>query len=113
MRSLRAIRFATKLNFKIDSKVKEAIYEKGDLLGNISNARLFDEFCKIFLNGHGYENYKKLQSFGIAKYLLNLEKSILETKSMMNRSKTLIKGIEMVNLLLQVPSCSNLMAKVN
>ena len=74
MRSLRAIRFATKLNFKIDSKVKEAIYEKGDLLGNISNARLFDEFCKIFLNGHGYENYKKLQSFGIAKYLLNLEK---------------------------------------
>ena len=74
VRSLRAIRFATKLNFKLDSKVKEAIYEKGDLLGNISNARLFDEFCKIFLNGHGYENYKKLQSFGIAKYLLNLEK---------------------------------------
>ena len=74
VRSLRAIRFATKLNFKLDSKVKEAIYEKGDLLGNISNARLFDECCKIFLNGHGYENYKKLQSFGIAKYLLNLEK---------------------------------------
>ena len=53
VRSLRAIRFSNKLNFKIDNLVKEAIYEKGHLLSDISNARLFDEFCKIFLNGMG------------------------------------------------------------
>ena len=80
VRSLRAMRFATKLNFKIDGKVKKAIYKKGDLLDGISNARLFDEFCKIFLNGYGYENFKKLQSYGVAKYLLNLEKKYSENK---------------------------------
>ena len=80
VRSLRAMRFATKLNFKIDSKVKKAIYKKGDLLDGISNARLFDEFCKIFLNGYGYENFKKLESYGVAKYLLNLEKKYSENK---------------------------------
>ena len=80
VRSLRAMRFATKLNFKIDGKVKKAIYKKGDLLDGISNARLFDEFCKIFLNGYGYENFKKLESYGVAKYLLNLEKKYSENK---------------------------------
>ena len=29
VRSLRAVRFATKLNFKIDKQIKDAIYEKG------------------------------------------------------------------------------------
>ena len=53
VRSLRAIRFSNKLNFKIDNLVKDAIYDKGHLLSSISNARLFDEFCKIFLRWHG------------------------------------------------------------
>jgi len=53
VRSLRAIRFSNKLGFKIDNQVKNAIYDKGRLLSNISNARLFDEFCKIFLGGMG------------------------------------------------------------
>ncbi len=70
VRSLRAIRFSNKLNFKIDSKVKEAIYEKGHLLSNISNARIFDEFCKIFLNGMAEMNFNKLSVFGLNKYLI-------------------------------------------
>ena len=70
VRSLRAIRFSNKLNFKIDKEIKEAIYEKGDLLSSISNARLFDEFCKIFLNGMAEKNFKKLLSFGLNKYLV-------------------------------------------
>ena len=51
VRSLRAVRFATKLNFKIDKQIKDAIYEKGYLLSSISNARRFDEFNKIFMQG--------------------------------------------------------------
>ena len=70
VRSLRAIRFSNKLEFKLDKNIKEAIYEKGHLLSNISNARLFDEFCKIFLNGMGEKNFKKLSSFGLNKYLI-------------------------------------------
>jgi len=71
VRSLRAIRFSSKLNFKISNDVKEAIYQKGYLLGNISNARMFDEFCNIFLTKNALNNFNKLDSFGILKYLVN------------------------------------------
>ena len=71
VRSLRAIRFSSKLNFKISNDVKEAIYQKGYLLGNISNARMFDEFCKIFLTKNALNNFNKLEYFGILKYLVN------------------------------------------
>ena len=70
VRSLRAIRFSNKLGFKIDNQVKDAIYDKGYLLAGISNARLFDEFCKIFLNGMGKKNFTKLHSFNLIKYLV-------------------------------------------
>ena len=71
VRSLRAIRFCTKLNFKINNDIKEAIYKKGHLLSSVSNARLFDEFCKIFLNGMAEKNFNKLVSFGLNKYLVS------------------------------------------
>ena len=70
VRSLRAIRFSNKLGFKMDNQVKDAIYDKGYLLAGISNARLFDEFCKIFLNGMGEKNFTKLHSFNLIKYLM-------------------------------------------
>ncbi len=70
VRSLRAIRFSNKLQFKIDSKIKDAIYKQGHLLSHISNARLFDEFCKIFLNGIAEKNFKKLESYGLNQYLI-------------------------------------------
>ena len=73
VRSLRAIRFSNKLEFKIDKKIKEAIYEKGALLAGISNARLFDEFCKIFLSGMAEKNFNKLTSFGLNKYLVTTD----------------------------------------
>ena len=68
VRSLRAIRFSNKLKFKIDTKIKDAIYEKGHLLSSISNARIFDEFCKMFLNGMAEKNFNKLNSFGLSKF---------------------------------------------
>ena len=73
VRSLRAIRFSSKLDFKISNDVKDAIYQKGHLLGNISNARMFDEFCKIFLTKKALNNFNKLDSFGVLKYLINAD----------------------------------------
>tara|TARA_B100000073_G_C23737185_1_gene572548 strand:- start:1168 stop:2400 length:1233 start_codon:yes stop_codon:yes gene_type:complete len=70
VRSLRAIRFSNKLSFKIDKKIKNTIYEKGYLLSDISNARLFDEFCKMFLNGAAEKNFNKLKSFNLTQYLI-------------------------------------------
>ena len=76
VRSLRAIRFCSKLDFKISNDVKDAIYKKGHLLGNISNARMFDEFCKIFLTKKALNNFNKLHSFGILKYLINTDNHV-------------------------------------
>lgn len=73
VRSLRAIRFSSKLKFKISNDIKEAIYKKGNLLENISNARMFDEFCKIFLTKEAQNNFNKLNTFGVLKYLINTE----------------------------------------
>ena len=71
VRSLRAVRFATKLNFKIDKQIKDAIYEKGYLLSSISNARRFDEFNKIFMYGKAQHNFEKLRTFGLLKHLVS------------------------------------------
>ena len=70
VRSLRAIRFSNKLGFKIDKDIKNAIYKKGHLLENISNARLFDEFCKIFLGGIAEKNFNKIVSYNLSRYLI-------------------------------------------
>ncbi len=70
VRSLRAIRFSSKLNFKIAKDIKTAIYEKGYLLQGVSNARRFDEFNKLFMHGKSNANYQKLDSFHLLKYLV-------------------------------------------
>lgn len=89
VRSLRAIRFSNKLGFKIDNQVKDAIYDKGHLLAGISNARLFDEFCKIFLNGMGEKNFTKLHSFNLIKYLVttNLDSNDFSRNMMLSALK--------------------------
>ena len=98
VRSLRAIRFSNKLKFKIDTKIKDAIYEKGHLLSSISNARIFDEFCKMFLNGMAEKNFNKLNSFGLSKFLITTEPdqneftSKLITEALRNTDKRMINN---------------------
>ena len=90
VRSLRAIRFSSKLKFKISNDVKKAIYQKGHLLANISNARMFDEFCKIFLTKKALNNFNKLDSFGVLKYLINTENYIENSFSLRLQHAALI-----------------------
>lgn len=53
VRMLRVIRFAARLQFDIESETEAAIGVCGPLLGEIPPARLFDEFLKLFMAGHG------------------------------------------------------------
>ena len=98
VRSLRAIRFSNKLKFKIDTKIKDAIYEKGHLLSSISNARIFDEFCKMFLNGMAEKNFNKLNSFRLSKFLITTEPdqneftSKLITEALRNTDKRMVNN---------------------
>jgi len=112
VRSLRAIRFSSKLDFKISNDVKEAIYQKGHLLGNISNARMFDEFCKIFLTKKALNNFNKLDTFGVLKYLINTDNyvensfglrfqhaALINTDNRLNESKSVTPGFLIAALL--------------
>ena len=112
VRSLRAIRFSSKLNFKIANDVKEAIYQKGHLLGNISNARMFDEFCKIFLTKKALDNFNKLNAFGVLKYLINTDRhaensfslrfqhaALINTDNRLKASKSVTPGFLIAALL--------------
>lgn len=69
LRILRAVRFATSLDFKISDDVKDAIINNGILLKNLSYNRKKAELTKIFLNQNA--------TYGISLLLeLNLDKHL-------------------------------------
>jgi poly(A) polymerase len=64
VRLLRAMRFAAKLNFKIEAATAEPLPELAYLLTSIPTARLFDEFLKLFFTGHAKATYQQLKRYG-------------------------------------------------
>ena len=52
VRILRAIRFATKLGFEIEPETDAAIPGAAYMISAVAPARLFDELCKLLLQGH-------------------------------------------------------------
>jgi len=61
VRYLRAIRFSAKLGFAIDEDVTAQVEDTADRMEAISNARLFDEFLKLFLSGYGEAAWLQLR----------------------------------------------------
>ena len=60
VRMLRAVRFAAKLDFKIDKTVVDAMAKNVALLPNVPAARLFDEFLKLFQGGFAEKTFELL-----------------------------------------------------
>ena len=109
LRILRAIRFASILDFEIDDKTKNYIVKYGYLLKNLSGSRKKEELNKIFSSVNKDKSKKLLIDLGIDKWLgiknmkdvlmcddiigiwsqLELEEEIPMTKS----EKELIKNI--------------------
>lgn len=69
VRMLRAVRFAAKLDFEIEPGSADPIHELAPLLGGIPAARLFDEFCKLFLSGHAQPVLHLLRQHGLFEQL--------------------------------------------
>lgn len=69
VRMIRAIRFAAKLGFEIESSTKAPIYEMGPLLKEVSHARMFEEVLKLFHSGVAIEVFEKLRHFGLFTYI--------------------------------------------
>jgi poly(A) polymerase len=65
VRMLRAVRFAAKLDFRIDKKTVEAIAESKKLLANVPAARIFDEFLKLFEAGFAERTFTLLRKHGL------------------------------------------------
>ncbi|GGX85401.1 poly(A) polymerase I [Litchfieldella qijiaojingensis] len=65
VRMLRAIRFATKLGFRLDADTEAPIRELAPLLLQIPPARLFDEVLKLFLAGHAVDTFHALRDYGL------------------------------------------------
>jgi len=72
VRMLRAVRFAAKLNFKIEKNAHELIFEMADLLDNIPLARLFDETIKLFQGGYGEKCLYLLREYQLFQLLFPL-----------------------------------------
>lgn len=83
LRILRAIRFATILNFELDCEVISAINEYKHLLKNLSYNRKREELDKIFASGYAKEGINLLLKFGLEKELeLNNLSKVTNTTSL-------------------------------
>lgn len=69
LRILRAIRFATILDFSIDKKTKKYLSKYGYLLKNLSGSRKKEELTKIFSSVNKEKGRKLLLEFKLDKYL--------------------------------------------
>jgi poly(A) polymerase len=69
VRMLRAIRFAAKLEFTLESATAAPIRRLGDLLDHISSHRLFDESQKLLTSGHAERVLELLQEYDLFRHL--------------------------------------------
>jgi len=83
LRILRAVRFATKLGFKLDEEVVQGIKENKELLKNISYERRKEELDKIFTCSNASVGIKLLIDLGLDDVLeLDNLKDIKVTESL-------------------------------
>ncbi len=69
LRMLRAIRFATVLDFDLDEDLKKAIKKNRELLVNLSYFRKKSELDKIFNNQNIKKGLSLIEELGLGKYL--------------------------------------------
>ncbi|MBS3743706.1 MAG: polynucleotide adenylyltransferase PcnB [Wenzhouxiangellaceae bacterium] len=65
VRMLRAIRFKSKLDLKIDAPSEDPIPGMAPLLADIPPARLLDELLKLLLGGRAWEGFRALVAYGL------------------------------------------------
>ena len=77
LRMLRAVRFAVQLDFSISHETSESILKNSNLIKNISQERIRDEFVKIIMSKNPSAGILMLQKFNLLKYIIpELEEGI-------------------------------------
>ncbi len=70
LRMLRAIRFATVLDYKVDNPTWKALVKNADAINDISAERIRDELVKIFLSPHRVRGWDLLDESGLLRVVL-------------------------------------------
>jgi len=70
LRLIRAVRFATRLDFKIEPESKKAIKENAEKIAEVSSERIRDELSKMLLNERRSEALKMLSELNLLKTIL-------------------------------------------
>lgn len=78
IRMLRVVRFAAKLQFKIDDDTRTPISVMAPLINNVPSARVFDEMLKLLTSGHAMACLQQLRKEGLHHGLMPLLDVVLE-----------------------------------
>lgn len=70
LRLMRAVRFATELDFKIEPQTMKAIRERAGLLGSIAKERVRDELVKMIMSERAAEGIFMLEEMGLLGFVL-------------------------------------------
>lgn len=70
LRTIRAVRLAATLNFKIEEKTAKAIKENAPWLQAISKERIRDEFLKIIMTERALDGIELLRQLSLLKYII-------------------------------------------
>lgn len=70
LRMLRAVRFATVLDYKIDDQTWKALIENADAINDISAERIREELVKIFLSPNRVRGWDLLDESGLMRVVL-------------------------------------------
>lgn len=101
LRILRAVRFATILDFSLDKEVEAAIKENRGLLKNLSYFRKKEELDKIFASPYAKKGIDMLLELGLDKYLE------LENLNMVSCTNSLIGVWSILNVTDKYPFTNN------
>jgi tRNA nucleotidyltransferase (CCA-adding enzyme) len=70
LRLLRAVRLATELGFKIEKETREAIEKKANLLTNVAEERIRDEFIRIIMADKADEGVRLLEELNLLEHII-------------------------------------------
>lgn len=88
LRMMRAVRFASQLDFEIESKTKEAIYHHHSLLEKISMERIQSEWIKLLAGKNpkrGLEDFIATKCFASCKGMAEHEDDLIYLSNHLNR----------------------------
>ena len=92
MRIIRIIRISSKLNLQIDEKLSRIMVTNLDSIRDIPSSRLFDEFCKMFTNGHAASCIVMLYNFNVLKILVPRLSDLMRNEKNLDKIKKLLKA---------------------